>query len=510
MINKVSDYILELKGITKTFPGVVALSGVNFQLKRGQIHALMGENGAGKSTFIKVITGVHAPDEGEIILNGKEIVFKNPREAIKHGIAAIYQHVTCYPDLSVAENIFMGHEHITGLTKTLRWQSMHEKAREILGELGSDIDVRTEMRALSVAQQQIVEIAKALSTNIDILIMDEPTAALTSRDCEDLYRITEKLRDAGKSIIIISHKFEDMYRLASDVTVFRDSKYIGAWPVDGITNENLIAAMVGRSLTQLYPKSSSEPTADEVFRVEKLSKIGFFADISFNIRRGELVALTGLVGAGRSELCQAIFGVDSLDSGKIFIEGQEVMITDPGIAMQLGIGFLPEDRQKQGLLLPWSIEKNITLPQLSDYQKNGVIDTKKEREVSEKLSATVSIKAPSVEATAASLSGGNQQKIIVAKLLTCKLKLIIMDEPTKGVDIGAKSAIYEIIRNLTKEGYAVLMVSSEMPEVLGMSDRVIVMHGGRITMIADTKKVSQEEILTAAMTKISNTAAMEL
>lgn len=502
-----SDIILELKGITKTFPGVMALTDVHFQLKRGQIHALMGENGAGKSTFIKVITGVHAADSGEIILNGKKVDFKNPKEAIRHGIAAIYQHVTCYPDLSVAENIFMGHEDVTAVTKTLRWTSMYQKAKDLLAQLGSDIDVKTEMRALSVAQQQIVEIAKALSTNIDILIMDEPTSALTNRDCEELYRITEKLRDDGKSIIIISHKFEDMYRLANDVTVFRDSKYIGSWPINGISKDDLITAMVGRSLTKLYPKAVEHSVTDEVFRVENLSRTGYFADISFNIRRGEIVALTGLVGAGRSEVCQSIFGVDPIDSGKFFIEGKEVSITGPGEAMKLGIGFLPEDRQKQGLLLPWSIERNITLPQLDEYRKNGVIDTAKENEVAEKLFKIVNIKAPGVTATAGSLSGGNQQKIIVAKLLACKLKLIIMDEPTKGIDIGAKSAIYQIIRELTKDGYAILMVSSEMPEVLGMSDRVIVMHEGRITMISETAATSQKNILEAAMTSVSGMKA---
>ncbi len=298
-----------------------------------------------------------------------------------------------------------------------------------------------------------------------------------------------------------------MYRLASDVTVFRDSRYIGTWPVDGIAKDDLITAMVGRSLTMLYPKPIANPSTEEVFRVEKLSRTGYFADISFDIRRGEVVALTGLVGAGRSEVCQAIFGVDPVDSGKLFLEGKEVAISCPSEAMELGIGFLPEDRQTQGLLLPWSIEWNITLPQLDEYRKRGVIDTGRERETAEKLFKTVSIKAPGVSTAAGSLSGGNQQKIIVAKLLACKLKLIIMDEPTKGIDIGAKSAIYGIIRELTKEGYAVLMVSSEMPEVLGMSDRVVVMHEGRVTMVADTVSTSQEKILEAAMTKVHGATA---
>jgi rhamnose transport system ATP-binding protein len=501
------EYILELKGITKTFPGVRALDNVHFQLKRGQIHALIGENGAGKSTFIKVITGVHAPDSGEIILNGKRVEFRNPKEAIRHGIAAIYQYVTCYPDLSVTENIFMGHEDVMAGTGTLRWQSMNQKAQILLEQLGTDIDAKAAMRSLSVAQQQIVGIARALSTKVDILIMDEPTSALTNRECEELYRITEKLRDDGISIIFISHKFEDMYRLASDVTVFRDSKYIGTWPVDSISKDDLITAMVGRSLTEMYPEPKKAPLTEKVLRVEKLTRTGYFADVSFDVSRGELVALTGLVGAGRSEVCQAIFGIDHLDSGKIFLEGKEVIISTPSEAMNLGIGYLPEDRQTQGLVLPWSIEWNITLPRLDEYKTHGVIDADKEREIAEKLFETLSIKATGVEEKASALSGGNQQKIIVAKLLACKLKLIIMDEPTKGIDIGAKNAIYGIIRELTGEGYAVLMVSSEMPEVLGMSDRVVVMHEGRVTMIADTASTSQEKILEAAMTKVSGAKA---
>ncbi|MFP4697827.1 MAG: sugar ABC transporter ATP-binding protein [Eubacteriales bacterium] len=494
-----SDYILELKGITKIFPGVKALDKVNFQLKKGQIHALMGENGAGKSTFIKVITGVHQPEEGEIFLNGEKISFRNPKEAQKQGIAAIYQHVTSYPHLSVTENIFMGHEEIDPKTKRILWGKMHKKAQELLEELGAEFSPKTLMSALSVAQQQMVEIAKAISTNAKIIIMDEPTAALTKKESEELYKITEKLRDSGVSIIFISHRFEDMYRLASKVTVFRDSKYIGSWDVDGITNEDLIVAMVGREITQLYPEKTSKP-GEELLRVEGLGKMGYFKDISFNVKKGEILGFTGLVGAGRTEVFQAIFGVIPYDEGKIYMEGKEVSINKPIKAMNLGIGYLPEDRQKEGLILEWAIGDNITLPTISHIAKKGWLRPYKEKKLSKRLADKVNVKATSIFDLASSLSGGNQQKVVVAKLLAKDLKLIIMDEPTKGVDVGAKSAIYEIMNDLASQGYGVIMVSSEMPEVLGMSDRVVVMKEGRITKeLKNDGKITQEMILEAAM-----------
>lgn len=493
-----SDYILELKGITKKFPGVKALDNVQFQLKRGEIHALMGENGAGKSTFIKIITGVHPQDEGEIYLDGHKVEIRNPKDAQRLGIAAIYQHVTCYPDLSITENIFIGHEKIQKGSKRILWNQMHSEAKKLLEELGAELDPRTQMGALSVAQQQIVEIAKALSTNARIIIMDEPTAALTKRESEELYRITEKLRDNGVSIIFISHRFEDMYRLASRVTVFRDAKYIGTWNVKEISHEQLIVAMVGREITQMFPKKESK-IGEELLRVEGLGKIGFFADVSFTLHKGEILGLTGLVGAGRSEVCQSIFGILPHDKGKVYLEGKEVKINDPLQAMDLGIGYLPEDRQKQGLVLDWEIGRNITLPTLTRFSKRGWLDVKKEAEIAKTLSEKINVKANSIFDLVSSLSGGNQQKVVVAKLLTADLKVIILDEPTKGVDVAAKSAICEIMSDLASQGYGIIMVSSEMPEVLGMSDRIVVMREGRVTAILDRKDATQEAILEAAM-----------
>lgn len=493
-----SEYVLELRGITKIFPGVKALDHVQFQLRPGEIHALMGENGAGKSTFIKIITGVHSPEEGEIFFNGQKIELKSPLDAQKLGIAAIYQHVTCYPDLSVTENIFMGHEKVQKGTNRILWNQMHAEARLLLQELGVTFDPKTLMGTLSIAQQQIVEIAKALSTHAKIIIMDEPTAALTKRESEELYKITEKLRDNGTSIIFISHRFEDMYRLASKVTVFRDAKYIGTWGVREISNEELIVAMVGREITQLFPKKPSK-IGEELLRIEGLGQTGAFADVSFTLRKGEILGLTGLVGAGRSEVCQAIFGIMPYDSGKIYLEEKEVRINSPQEAMNLGIGYLPEDRQKQGLVLQWGIGRNITLSTMKKFSPRGWLNDSREADVAKALSEKVGVKANSIFDLASSLSGGNQQKVIVAKLLSADLKIIILDEPTKGVDVGAKSAIHEIMSDLACQGYGIIMVSSEMPEVLGMSDRIVVMREGRVTAVLDRKDATQETILEAAM-----------
>ncbi len=493
-----SDYILELRGITKTFPGVKALSDVHFELKRGEIHALMGENGAGKSTFIKIITGVHQPDQGDILLKNQKVVFKNPNDAEDAGIAAIYQHVTCYPDLTVTENIFMGHETVEKRTQRILWKQMHQEAKRLLAELGVEIDPKTQMGALSVAQQQTVEIAKALSTHASIIIMDEPTSALTKRESEELYRITERLRNNGVSLIFISHRMEDMYRLADRVTALRDGQYIGTWNVKEISSEKLIVAMVGREITQLFPQRAGT-IGEELMEVKGLGKTGYFNDISFVLRRGEILGLTGLVGAGRSELCQAIFGVFPYDKGQIYLEGKKVTINNPLTAMDLGIGYLPEDRQMQGLVLKWAIDRNITLPVLRKLSRMGWLNDRKEAELAQRLCEKMLVKAKSIFDSADSLSGGNQQKVLIAKVLTAAVKVIILDEPTKGIDVGAKAAIYEIIRDLARGGYGIIMISSEMPEVLGMSDRIIVMREGRITRILDCKEATQENILEAAM-----------
>ncbi len=495
-----AEFVLQLRDITKIFPGVRALDKVQFDLRPGEIHALMGENGAGKSTFIKVIMGVHQAEEGEMFLNGEKVQFKSTRDAQKAGIAAIYQHVTAYPHLTVAENIFVGHLKMRhGL---VQWKQMHEEADALLQELNADFNSRELMGNLSVAQQQMVEIAKALSLKAKIIIMDEPTAALTKRESEELYRITRKLRDEGKSIIFISHRFEDMYALASRVTVFRDAKYIGTYDVDGITNADLITAMVGREIKDLFPKPEVQ-IGEEVLRVENLSRTGYFKDVSFNVHKGEILGLTGLVGARRTEVVQTIFGAEKLASGKVYLNGKEVKIKCPTDAMNLGIGLLPENRQIEGLILDWGIGRNITLTELKSYVGKIFINEKQERINSKNLAEQVDTKAVSVFDKASSLSGGNQQKVVVAKALGSDFKVLVLDEPTKGVDVGAKAAIYEIMGDLAQQGYAIIMISSEMPEILGMCDRIVVMCEGRVTGELLRGEATQEKILELAMAKQS-------
>lgn len=498
-----ADFILEMEHISKAFPGVQALDDVHFKLERGSIHALMGENGAGKSTFIKIITGVYQPDSGIIKIDGKPVQIHSPLDSQHLGIAAIYQHVTCFPDLSVTENIFIGHETINPLTRKINWKELHENAKNLLDQLDADFSPQTVMGILSVAQQQIVEIAKALSSNARIIIMDEPTAPLSKRESEDLYRITESLKAKGVSIIFISHRLEDMYRIASTVTVLRDGHYINTWPLDAVTEENLVKAMVGREITQYFPQRDSAP-GDVIFSAQNLSRTGFSKNVGFTVRKGEILALTGLVGAGRTEVCEAIYGITKLDSGTLMLNGEKLKISSPMDALKAGIGFLPEDRLKQGLVLDWEIFRNISLSALKRFSRHGFMHDSDERKTAKELAEKLEVKATSIYDKAATLSGGNQQKLIVAKLLTGDMKILILDEPTKGVDVGAKTAIYRIMNSLAEAGYGIIMISSEMPEVIGMSDRIVVMREGRVTAIMETKTANQQAILEASMSIAKN------
>ena len=490
--------ILQISHITKMFPGVKALDDVQFDLYPGEIHALMGENGAGKSTFIKVLTGVHQPDGGVIKMAGKPVVMHNPLVAQQLGIAAIYQHLAAYPHLSVAENIFMGHEQISPRTKHIRWKKTNAMAKALLTSLGSDISPAERMGVLSVAQQQLVEIAKALSQNAKVLIMDEPTAALSRRESEDLYEIVRNLKAKGTSVLLISHRFEDMFKLADRVTVLRDGRYIGTWPVEDVSAEQLVKHMVGRDIGQFYPKKHTA-RGEELLRVSSLTRTGYFADVSFTLHAGEILGLTGLVGAGRTEVVEAICGVSRPTSGKIFVQGKEASIPGPGAALRLGIGLLPEDRQKHGLLLPWAISRNITLPAMDRIVHRGLLSQKKENDQADRLIRLLAVKARSAGDTAESLSGGNQQKVVVAKLLFGNTRILILDEPTKGVDVGSKAAIYEIMCGLAAQGFGILMVSSELPEVINMCDSVLVMRQRRIAAQFERGEATQEGILTAAM-----------
>ena len=488
-----SEYILELKDVVKTFGGVKALNGVHFQLKRGEIHALMGENGAGKSTFIKVITGVHQPDSGIMLLDGEQVTLRNTTDSAKLGIAAIYQHVTAFPDLTVTENIFMGRE-IKNKFGFYDWKTMRQRAKELIQPLSAEIDVNKPMGNLSVAEQQLVEIAKALSCDARILIMDEPTASLTRNECLQLYRIAKDLRDKGVSIIFITLRFEDMYELATRVTVFRDSTYVGSWDVDKITNADLVKAMVGRELNSMYPEKTAK-IGDVVLEVDNISKEGYFKNISFNVRKGEILALTGLVGAGRTEVCQTIYGIMHPDSGEIRLEGKKVDIKSPIDALNLGIGLLPENRQTQGLVNELPIYQNVSSASMKQFVKGGQMDVDKEMENAIALCKKIQLKANDITAPPSSLSGGNQQKVVVAKMLSSDQKVLIMDEPTKGIDVGAKYEIYDLIIKMAKMGKTIIVCSSEMPEILGITNRIGVMSNGRLAGIVNTKETNQEELL---------------
>ena len=488
--------LLEMRDITKVFPGVKALDHVQFDLNAGEIHALVGENGAGKSTFIKVLAGVHHPDGGEIYLDGQKLVMRDPITAEKHGIATIHQHAASYPDLSVAENIFIGHEFMRA--GMINWRKTNAEARRILASVGADISPTALVGSLSVAKQQLVEIAKALSMNARILIMDEPTAALSRRESEELYTITRRLRDQGTAIILISHRFEDVFGLAERVTVLRDGGYIGTWSTDEVDENKLVGYMVGRDIDHFFPKKEAE-VGRELLRAENLGRVGHFRDVSLTVRAGEIVGLTGLVGAGRTEVAEAIARVTKPDRGEVFIDGEKADVASPYDTMRMGLALLPEDRQLQALLMPWSINRNITLASLARCVKSIFLVDKEERELSTTLKLLLQIKANDVDATAESLSGGNQQKVVVAKLLAISPKLIILDEPTKGVDVGSKAAIYEIMSDLAGRGIGILMISSEMPEVINMSDRIYVMREGTISAEFSAKDVTQNRILEAAM-----------
>jgi len=491
------DIILKVNNISKNFGSVVALNKVSFTLRRGEIHALMGENGAGKSTFIKILTGVLQPDDGEIIYENKNITFSSSIDASKNGIVAIYQHPSIFPSLSVTENIFMTNE-IVNKTKFYNYNAMRKKAKELLGSLNSSIDVNASMSSLSSGEQQLVEIAKALSRNAKILILDEPTASLSKIECDKLYSILDKLKENGLSMIFITHRFEDMYRLADSVTVFRDASYINTYPIKGIDEKTLIKDMVGRELTTLYPERKIR-LGEEVIKIEGLSRTGYFSNVSFSVKAGEIVTLTGLVGAGRSEVCESIYGVHPADEGKIYLNGELIRIKHPKQALKLGIGLLSEDRHRYGLFLDKPIYQNTSSLILEKYSHFGLINQVREIKDANELGKKVLLKASSVKSSPNCLSGGNQQKVVFAKLMNRPLKVIILDEPTKGIDVLAKYSVYEIMNELASQGVAIILVSSEMSEVLGMSDRILVMKNGKISKAFRKNEATQEAILEAAI-----------
>ncbi len=493
-----AENILELKNISKQFPGVLALDGVDFDLKEGEVHALVGENGAGKSTLVKIITGIYKSTEGNIIYKGKEIEWANPLESVMEGIAAIYQEPTIFPDLNVAENIFMGHHKFNKYTRKIRWKELYDKTRELMKNLNPNIKPKDRIIGLSLAERQLVEIAKALSMEAKIIIMDEPTSALSISESEELFSIIENLKQDGKAILFISHRLEDVFVVADRVTVFRDGKLIGTKDIKDVTNESLIEMMVGRKVKDLFPKIDVKQ-GKEVLRIENLSKKGNFKNVSFSLHEGEILGFYGLVGAGRTEVAKAIFGMDLADSGKIFIRGKEKKIRNPDQAIEMGLAYVPENRDEEGIILDTDITTNISLPILESVSNFGWLDKNAEIKTANKYSEMLEVKASGLDQKVMNLSGGNKQKVSLAKWLASKSKILLFDEPTKGIDVGAKAAVHKFISELASKGFAILMISSELPEIMGMSDNILVMHEGLVTNYFKKGEATREKILQSAI-----------
>ena len=486
-------YVVQMQGITKEFPGVVALNGVDFNLKRGEVHALVGENGAGKSTLIKILSGAYEMDRGEIRINGQKVNISSPRHSQELGISVIYQEFNLVPYLSVAENIFLGRESMSNGV-FINNKENRAKAQELLDRLELEISIDDTVADLGVAQQQMVEVAKALSMQASIIVMDEPTSALGNREIEQLFRTIEKMKSEGISIIYISHRLEELWQIADRVTVLRDGQFITTSDMETMDKDQLIKYMVGRDLTEQFPERNVS-LGEEILRVENLSKKGVLENISFNLRKGEVVGFAGLVGSGRTELMRCLFGADRFEQGKIYLEGREIEIKSPRDAIGHGIGFITEDRQRQGLMLVRPVKENITVTALDRVISNLLIDHSEERRIAEDLVDKLRIRTPGLEQEVRYLSGGNQQKVVISKWLLEKAKILIFDEPTRGIDVGAKKEVYSLINELVGQGVGVIMVSSELPEILGMSDRIYVMSEGRITGELGSQEATQEKIL---------------
>ncbi|ONI42815.1 D-xylose ABC transporter ATP-binding protein [Candidatus Epulonipiscium fishelsonii] len=488
-----------MKDITKEYPGVKALKGVQFKLKKGTVHALMGENGAGKSTLMKILCGMETPNSGQIILGGNEVSIPDVRTGIKNGISMIHQELSPVLEMSVAENIFLGREIIKKISRKVDHKSMNQQAQELLKEqVGIELNPALKMKNLSVAQMQMVEIVKAISQDANIIIMDEPTSSITENEVEKLFALIRKLTSQGKSIIYISHKMEEIFQISDEITVFRDGQYIGTDLSSNLDDRALIKMMVGRELNEIYPKEEV-PITDILLETSSLSKEGKFKDISFSLRKGEILGFAGLVGAGRTELVEAIFGFKPADSGDILINNKKVNIKSPQDGIKNKIAFISEDRKQVGLNLIASIKDNITLANMKSYCIGGIaINHSCERRLSAEYAKKLNVKMSSIDMAVGKLSGGNQQKVILAKWISCDPDIIILDEPTRGIDVGAKAEIYKIMVELAREGKAIIMITSEMPEAIGMSDRIVVLSNGKMTGVFDRNEFDQEKIMLCA------------
>ena len=489
-------FALEAEGISKFFPGVKALDNVSLRVRPGTVHALMGENGAGKSTLMKCLIGMYRPDKGTIKIKGEPVQFQDTMDALRSGISMIHQELNLVPYMTVAENIWLGREPMKfGFVDHAR---LNQKTQELLNRLNIRLKAESMVGELSIASQQMVEIAKAVSWDSDIVIMDEPTSALTETEVAHLFTIIRDLREQGKAIIYISHKMDEIFNITDEVSIFRDGAWIASDQTAKYTRQSLITQMVGRELTQLFPKFNSA-IGEDVLTVRNLTCKDRFTDVSFNVRRGEILGVAGLVGAGRSEVMESLFGMESFDSGEILIDGVPVTIDSPSTAIEKGMAFLTEDRKKSGLFLVLSVMENMSIVNMPEYSgKSGFVSHAKMAQDCMDQIRRLNIKTPTMDQIINNLSGGNQQKVLIARWLLAQPKILILDEPTRGIDVGAKAEIYRLISELANRGVAIIMVSSELPEILGMSDRVMVMHGGRITGILDKEEADQETILSLA------------
>ncbi len=498
MSNQVAQApVLEMRHIGKVFPGVVALDDVDFELRRGEVHILLGENGAGKSTLMKILSGAYQKSSGQIVLDGAEIEIKNPKHAQTLGISTIYQEFNLIPHLSIGENIFLGREpaRLPGL---IDQRGIFEAATQALGHLGLSLNPRSLVKELRVAEQQMVEVAKALSLDARILIMDEPTAALTEHEIRELFATIRSLKAKGVSIIYISHRMEELFEIGDRVTVLRDGRTVGTYDVQGMSKSELIRLMVNRELTELFPKEVAT-RGDEVLRVEGLNTAGGLKDINFSLHKGEVLGIAGLMGAGRTELARAIFGLDKIESGTIYINGASKRIGSPRSAISSRLGFLTEDRKSQGLVLPLSVKENLCLSSVDKFSNWGIMNAAEEDQAANRYVKELRIRTPSLDQKVVFLSGGNQQKVVLSKWLCSEAEVFIFDEPTRGIDVGAKTEIYQLMNRLTASGVAIIMISSELLEVLGMSDRILVMRGGRISGEFSAEEATQERILQCAL-----------
>ncbi len=488
-----SDYLLEMCGIVKDFPGVRALDRVDLDLRPGEILALLGENGAGKSTLMRILFGAYPKDAGQILVRGEEVAIRSPHHALQLGISMVHQELNLVPYMNAAQNIALGHED-RALGTWLRWGSIYEKAQAQLDRLGVDVDLRVPVRRLSVAQQQMVEIAKALAWNAQVLVLDEPTSSLTLHEIDQLFSLLRNLASQGVGIILITHRLEEVFQLADECLVLRDGQKVGSWPVTDVDMPRLVQAMVGRSVSQMFPKVQAE-RGQELLRVEGLAQAGKLRDISFSAYQGEILGIAGLVGAGRTELARAIFGADRVDRGAIYVRGRPVRILSPQDAIANGIGFLTEDRKTQGLVLVMSVESNLALTIYDRLSRFWVINRAARRKTGKQYVDQLHIRPPRPERQARYLSGGNQQKVVLGKWLARQTNILIFDEPTRGIDVGAKTEVYQLMNELVKAGSCVIMISSELPEVLHMSDRILIMREGRIVAEVDRGAATQELVM---------------